>query len=144
MSEIDHGKGKIYLGSCPESFEVKQEIKDYLDNKGYLIIDLGGFAIDDPVACGVIGREVAEKVIENTIFEKDSDHHGERVYGLLFSPEGKDLEESIHIVEQAKAAVVEPQTDLAQLKVLGNHIFCFATNRLSIHNVKEALDALLN
>lgn len=144
MSKVDHGKGKIYLGGCPESFEFKQEIKDYLDGKEYMIIDLGGFAIDEPVACSVIGREVAEKVIENTIFEHDSESHGDRVYGLLFSPEGKDFEESIKIIEQAKAIVVEPQTDLAQLKVLGNHIFCFATNRLTIHNVKEALDALLN
>jgi hypothetical protein len=140
----EHYKGKIYLGSCPESFEVKQAAKEYLDERGYLVIDLGGFAIDEPVACNVIGREVAEKVIENTMFAKDSDSHGDKVYGFLFSPEGKDLEESIHIIEQAKAAVVEPQSDLAQLKVSGNHIFCFATNRLTIHNVKEALDALLN
>lgn len=144
MSEVEHEKGKIYLGACPESFEFKQEVKAHLEGMGYLIVDLGGFAIDEPVTCSVIGREVAEKVIENTIFEHDSDSHGDRVYGLLFSPEGKDLEDSIQIIEQAKAAVVEPQTDLAQLKVLGNHIFCFATNRLSIHNVKEALDVLLN
>lgn len=143
MGEIDNEKGKIYLGACPESFEFKQEVKAYLEDKGFLIVDLGGFAIDEPVTCTVIGREVAEKVLESQMFGSD-ESHGERVYGLLFSPEGKDLEESIQIIEQAKAAIVEPHSDLAQLKVLGNQIFCFATNRLSIHNVKEALDVLLN
>ncbi len=60
---------RIYLGSDHAGFNLKKEVKAYLDQKyqgqdGFSVLDLGVFT-DDATDYPDIAREVCEKVLEN-------------------------------------------------------------------------------
>ena len=66
----------IYLGGDHAGFEVKAKLKEFLESKGYHVIDLGTFS-EDSIDYPDISREVGEKVVEN----KDS-------FGILLCGSG--------------------------------------------------------
>lgn len=53
----------IYIGSDHAGFQAKDELKGYLEGKGYELVDLGCFS-EDPCDYPDISREVGEKVRE--------------------------------------------------------------------------------
>ena len=62
---------RIYLGSDHAGFNLKKEVKAYLDQKyqgqdGFSVLDLGVFT-DDATDYPDIAREVCEKVLENDV-----------------------------------------------------------------------------
>jgi ribose 5-phosphate isomerase B len=59
MSEVVN----IYMGADHAGFEVKGKLKDFLEEQGYHVTDLGVFN-DDPADYPDISREVSEKVVE--------------------------------------------------------------------------------
>jgi len=56
-------KVSIYMGADHAGFEVKGQLRDYLETEGYNVIDLGVFT-NDPADYPDIAREVGEKVLE--------------------------------------------------------------------------------
>lgn len=57
-------KKSLYLGSDHAGFEMKEELKRYMEEKGeYNVTDLGCFS-EDPCDYPDIAREIAEKVSE--------------------------------------------------------------------------------
>lgn len=61
---LEDRKQKIYIGSDHAGYEEKNQLKVYLAEEGYDVIDLGCF---DQGSCDYpdIAREVSEKVLEN-------------------------------------------------------------------------------
>lgn len=55
---------KIYIGSDHAGYKYKNLLKDYLEEKGVKVIDLGSFTVD-AIDYPDIAREVCEKVVEN-------------------------------------------------------------------------------
>lgn len=56
-------KRKIYMGSDHAGFKAKEDLKGYVEAKGYAVTDLGCFS-EDPCDYPDIAREVGEKVLE--------------------------------------------------------------------------------
>ena len=54
----------LYIGSDHGGYELKNQLKDYLEGHGNDIVDLGTFS-EDSVDYPDIAREVCEKVLEN-------------------------------------------------------------------------------
>lgn len=54
----------IYIGSDKTGYKLKDELKDYIQELGHQVIDLGVFA-EGEIASTDIAREVAEKVYQN-------------------------------------------------------------------------------
>ena len=55
---------KLYIGSDHGGYEMKGDLKEYLEGNGNNVVDLGTFS-DDSVDYPDIAREVCEKVLEN-------------------------------------------------------------------------------
>lgn len=69
-------KKVIYLGSDHAGFKAKEELKPYIESKGFEVTDLGCFS-EEPCDYPDIAREVGEKV---------SEHHG--TMGVLLCGSG--------------------------------------------------------
>jgi ribose 5-phosphate isomerase RpiB len=73
--QVKYPAGKVYFGSDEHNYDLKDKIKQEIELKGYLVVDLGVFDIEETVSYDVLAREVAEKVLEN----EDACEPGERV-----------------------------------------------------------------
>lgn len=56
-------KQKVYIGSDHAGFKAKEELRSYISEKGFDVVDLGCFN-EDSCDYPVIAREVSEKVLE--------------------------------------------------------------------------------
>jgi len=77
-------KGEIYLGACTSAMDLKEQIKEFLMEEDFLVVDLGAFEIEEQAGCNVLAREVGEKVVEGVMYNhKDYHAEGLKVIGLL-------------------------------------------------------------
>ncbi len=104
-----HEKGKVYFGAMRSGYEMKMALRDFVEECGYLAIDLGVFGIEDQATVEDMGREVAEKVVENEHQDEtayDTKNHGNGIYGVLISAVGDDLVAEANKLCDACAVVV--------------------------------------
>jgi ribose 5-phosphate isomerase RpiB len=140
--------GKVYLGADEVGFEVKGNIKDYLEILGYLVIDLGVFDIEEVADVPTLAREVAEKVLENTDACTDSDDHDSHIhgcaaYGILINSTGVGMLMSVSKLEGIHAVLcanVEMAEDANSKK---SNVLCLGIENTNFEQLKEIIKAFL-
>lgn len=140
--KADHSSeiGKVYIGSCPEAIEIKEKMKETFSNNGYLVVDLGGFDIEDRIDCAVLGREVAEKVLENVLFKHDSDIHGEKILGIMMT---NDVEATLEVVSKfdgIKAKLISAN----DLDVSSENLLIFDIKNIGLSEIRQVIEKVLS
>jgi RpiB/LacA/LacB family sugar-phosphate isomerase len=140
--------GKIYVGSDESSYELKSDLKPYLEELGFLVVDLGAFDIVEPSDYTVIAREVAEKVVENEdacddIDDKDSMRHGCEAYGLLLNANGEGMLTAVNAMKGVEAALCTTSDLAKEAKAKGLRIICLATEATDLETAKVIISAFL-
>lgn len=135
--------GKIYIGSDIESFELKGQIKEFLETLDFLIVDLGVFEIEEPCDYTVIGREVAEKVLDNQegceTGEYESEIHGCKVYGILLSFEGLGMYMAAKAVQNVSVAHCKSVEDVSNAKKNADLVISVNTSGIEFENLKNLI-----
>lgn len=122
----------VYFGSDHAGFEVKDKLKDFLEENGYKTIDLGVFS-EDPADYPDIAREVGEKVYETP-----------ESYGVLICGTGIGMcmaANKMHGIRAALATNVEMAR--ATRKHNNANILSLGARVSSFDEMKEMLAAFL-
>ncbi len=100
-------KGEVYLGACPEAMDFKNELKDFLAEEDFIVIDLGAFNIEEQAECGVLAREVGEKVVEGVLFNQDDyKAKGLMIFGILIDSKMRPLTDELEKLGDIKQAAL--------------------------------------
>ncbi len=123
----------IYIGSDHAGYDLKEELKKYLDGKGQKYIDLGTFS-SDAVDYPDIAREVSEKVLE----EKKS-------LGVLICGTGIGMMMSANKLPGIRAAVCTHELMAKMARAHNNaNVLCLGSRIIGIELAKQILDVFLN
>jgi RpiB/LacA/LacB family sugar-phosphate isomerase len=139
----DFSKGKLYLGADIDGYEAKEFLRTKLDAKGYLVIDLGVFDLDQQADYNDIAREVAEKVVENLRI-KDNHDHGKVTLGILIAGDGGKMMASANQLDGAKAYTATKVEEGSTLRSeFGANILCLGTDDFGIEEISVVVDKFL-
>lgn len=124
---------KIAIGNDHAALKMKLEIKEYLEKKGYELIDFGTHT-DKKCDYPIYGKRVAEAVVS-----KEAD------CGILICGTGVGISLAVNKVKGIRAVVCsEPYT--AQLSIQHNNtnILAFGARVIGIGTAKMIVDCWLN
>ena len=124
---------KIGIGNDHVGYEMKLEIKDYLEAKGYEVVDFGAYSAersDYPI----YGEMVARAVVS-----------GEVDKGVLICGTGVGISLAANKVDGIRAAVCSEPVTAALTKRHNNaNIIAFGARIVGIETAKAIVDAWLN
>jgi ribose 5-phosphate isomerase B len=123
----------IYIGSDHAGYQMKDDLKKYMTEKGLKFVDLGCFSVES-VDYPDISREVCEKVVE------DKNHLGVLVCGT-----GVGMMMSANKRKGIRAAVCTHEL-MAKMARLHNdaNVLCLGSRLIGIELAKHILDVFLN
>lgn len=121
----------IYLGSDHFGYELKLELKTYLEEKGEKVIDLGVFAIEEQADYPDIAREVSEKVLEHP-----------EAFGLLVGKSGIGMMMAANKLEGIKA-VLAKDVEMAEVARECHNANVLTVGLENFELVKEIVDGFL-
>lgn len=122
----------VYLGSDHAGYDLKNEFKKHLENKGVKFVDLGVFNLDFSDYPDM-AREVCEKVVE------------ENGTGVLICGTGIGMEICANRRKNIRAANCLTE-EMAKLARQHNHanVLCIASRLISADLAKRILDTFLS
>lgn len=122
----------VYIGSDHAGYNLKEELKKYLNEKGYKYVDLGTFSTDS-IDYPDITREVCEKVVE----EKNS-------LGVLICGTGVGMMMAANKRAGIRAAVCTHEI-MAKMARLHNdaNVLCLGSRLVGTELAKHILDTFL-
>lgn len=97
-------KQLVFIGSDHAGFKAKEELKPYLQGKGFEVTDLGCFS-EEPVDYPDVAREVGEKVVEH----RDA-------FGVLICGSGIGVCMAVNKFKEVRAvnAITEQQAEMSR------------------------------
>jgi ribose 5-phosphate isomerase RpiB len=138
---VKKSAGSVYIGSDNDSHEIKQEVKTYLERLDFLVIDLGVFDIEEPCDYTIMGREVAEKVLdnqENCEAEDFNDHiSGCEVFGVLLNYTGLGMYTAADAVNNVEAAFCRTEQEIEAAKKKGALVLSLNTENQTAEQIKN-------
>lgn len=124
---------KLVIGSDHAGYKYKSEIKNYLANKGYEVIDVGTFSLD---SCDypLFGRAAAEKVAK-----------GEVDYGILICSSGEGIMISANKIKGVRCGLAY-NDDVARLIRQHNNanMIAFGASFMKLEDVLRRIDIFLS
>jgi ribose 5-phosphate isomerase RpiB len=141
--------GKIYIGADVEGYTIKQNLKSSLTEKGFLIVDLGTFDIEnDIVENKILAREVAEKVLENEdscdVSEPVSMIHGCKSVGLLLVNNGVEALSVVSKMEGIEAVLCSTLEMAKNAKNMKANLLCIGLDSVDSELVEKMIFEYLN
>jgi ribose 5-phosphate isomerase B len=126
-------KKLIYMGADHAGYEVKAEIRKYLEEKGFTAIDLGVFT-GDSVDYPDIAREVCEKVVDNP-----------GSMGILFCGTGIGMAISANKIDGIRAvqATTVQEAEMSR-KHNDANVICFGARLQSAEKMELILEVFIN
>ncbi len=124
---------KIIIGSDHAGFCLKQQIRDYLINKGYVVFDIGTNSAE-PVDYPLIAKSVAEKVASSE-YQK----------GILICGTGVGMSICANRFKNIRAVVCSDTTSAKFSREHNNtNILCFGQRIVGEYLAKDICDIWLN
>lgn len=130
---ITTGKNVFYLSADHAGYELKEEIKNYLQSKNYEVVDLGPTSANVSVSYSHFGKNLAQVVLEN----KNS-------YGIGVCGTGLGMTYAVNRFKGIRGARITSIEDAQLAKKHNNaNILTFGGRQLKIDEVKMMIDAFL-
>lgn len=124
---------KFYLGSDHAGFELKDQIKNYLIDKGYEVVDLGTNDSDHSVSYVDYGKKLAQNVL------KDNNCYGIGVCGT-----GIGISLSVNRFKGIRGARITSEEDAKLAKEHNNaNVLLFGGRQINIGEAKKMIDTFL-
>ena len=124
---------RFAIGNDHAAYEMKLEIKEYLESKGHEVVDFGTHSTDScnyPEYGEAVGRAVANKEVDG---------------GVLICGTGIGISISANKVKGVRAAVCSEPVSAALTKKHNNaNIIAFGARIVGIETAKAIVDAWLN
>ena len=119
----------IYIGADHRGFELKNQLKDWLVEQGYKIIDCGNDHFDAEDDFPDFARAVAQKILKSHESYIDKDENDVADNDLFTSPKNREYE-GVASLPEALDEDVAPKTDELGILVCGSGIgVCITANR---------------
>ena len=124
---------KFFISSDHGGFDLKEQIKSYLEEKGLDFEDLGVYTKEKPGSYAVQGHLLAKKVL------------GEKnVYGIGLCGTGLGISYALNRHNGIRAARVLSKEDAFLAKLHNNaNIMVFGGRQMSIEKAKEIIDTFM-
>ena len=124
---------KLVIGSDHAAFCMKNDIKKYLETKGYEVLDIGTFS-EESCDYPKIAYDASLKVINNEV-----------ELGILICGTGIGMSLAANKVKGIRAAVVsEPYSARMSREHNNSNIICFGARVVGIETAKDIVDNFLN
>ena len=124
---------KIVIGSDHAAFNMKNDIKKYLETKGHDIIDVGTFS-EESCDYPKIAYDATNKIIN-----KESE------LGILICGTGLGMSLAANKVKGIRAAVVSESYSARMSREHNNaNVICFGARVIGIETAKDIVDSFLN
>ena len=124
---------KIVIGSDHAAFNMKNDIKKYLETKGHDIIDVGTFS-EESCDYPKIAYDATNKIIN-----KESE------LGILICGTGLGMSLAANKVKGIRAAVVSESYSARMSREHNNaNVICFGARVIGIETAKDIVDNFLN
>lgn len=139
--------GKVYIGSDETTYDIKVDLKKMIEEKGFLVVDLGSFDINDVVEYPVLAREVAEKVLENENAcdpsEPVSKIHGCKSVGILLNNVGVGMLTAVSRMNGIIPALCTNVEMAMFAKKKQANILCIGTDEVDTEMAKKIVTEFL-
>ena len=124
---------KLVIGSDHAAFSMKNDIKKYLETKGYEVLDIGTFS-EESCDYPKIAYDASLKIINNEV-----------ELGILICGTGIGMSLAANKVKGIRAAVVsEPYSARMSREHNNSNIICFGARVVGIETAKDIVDNFLN
>ena len=124
---------KLVIGSDHAAFSMKNDIKKYLETKGYEVLDIGTFS-EESCDYPKIAYDASLKVVNNEV-----------ELGILICGTGIGMSLAANKVKGIRAAVVsEPYSARMSREHNNSNIICFGARVVGIETAKDIVDNFLN
>ncbi|MBN1494355.1 ribose 5-phosphate isomerase B [Candidatus Peregrinibacteria bacterium] len=125
---------EIFIGSDHAGYEMKKNIKEYLQGKDFKVTDLGSFSGEESVDYPDLTREVAEKVLE---------YPGS--FGIMICGTGQGSAMAANRFKKIRAALCDSEF-LAEMARAHNHanILCLGARVIKNDLAIKIVDKFLN
>lgn len=123
-------KEKIYLSSDHAGYDLKEQIKSYLEKKGFKVVDLGTTNNKDSVSYADYGKKLAKNVLS----DKDS-------YGIGVCGTGLGISYSVNRFKGIRGARITSVEDAHLAKEHNNaNILLFGGRQIEISKAEKMID----
>lgn len=127
-------KEKFYLSSDHGGFELKDQIKQYLEELNFEVIDLGSNSSTESVSYSEYGKKLAKNVLEN----KES-------YGIGVCGTGLGISYAVNRFKGIRGARITSVEDAELAKKHNNaNILLFGGRQVTIEQAKKMIDKFLS
>jgi ribose 5-phosphate isomerase RpiB len=144
---LKYPAGKIYLGSDESTYDVKIQIKNLIKEKGFLVVDLGSFDINEIVDYSELAREVAEKVLENEKAceptEPVSTIHGCKSVGILLNSSGVGMLTAVSKMNGIVPSLCTSVEMATMAKNKSANILCIGMDEVNLDLAKQIVQEFL-
>jgi len=125
---------QIYIASDHAGYEMKKELKEYLQAKDIKVTDLGSFSGEDSVDYPDLTREVVEKVLE---------YPG--TLGIMICGTGQGSAMAANRFKKIRAALCDSEY-LAEMARAHNHanVLCLGARVIDVNLAKKITDKFLS
>lgn len=120
----------IVIGCDQAALHMKNELKDYMENKGYVVEDLGCYSPQDPICYPYVAKKVCRRIIES----------GYKKEGVLICGTGLGMAMTANKFPGIRAGVCHDSFSGERLKLSNNgNLICFGERVVGVELAKKIL-----